>query len=815
MTVRVGIDLGTTNSLIAVCREGRIDVLDTVPSIVAETREGQLLVGAEAATCVDPRYRYSHFKRAMGSDTRFELSADAGGPTTAPHLSARVLRRLAETAAAALGVGVGALEVVITVPADFRDNARLATREAAVLAGLELLDLVVEPVAAAAAYSHERPLTKGSEVFAVYDLGGGTFDACICERTAGRIAISAGGEATKGHQTLGGRDLDAAFVSLLLSKKGIPNLVDFESVERRHASQTPAEVWDLRRSAQHQREMLSDEDPLHARLRLGERVVSDPIRRAEFEATIRPLIETTLRLCDEVVLLHARHVPDLGAISPADLPGWASSILDRILLVGGASRTPLVKAALRERYPGVPIELADPEQAVARGAALYSQQHSGARKQAAWLQWERAPLAHLPSAAKQHPAVAGVVDVAGATTLSLDSGAETLDVPLADGGRFSTSAFPVPVGEGQLVFRALGEGRRVLEQTSLRIFHGGDDLGREGIAHDISISLRTRPMVIVKRGHPAGVPAVARTLYVADGSSKIRIPLLEDRYPLGTKELAIEAKVGDPVEITTSWEPGSVRLDVRVGGQSRDVTFELAPRSAQGSPKEALSQFERLYAEAKALLAEPLHQAAGVEERKAELDRLATGIRLSLGIDFDSDRVAELLHDLATLVLRLRLFSLSAEGLNLRAQMLKSMTKDDKLHHDLEDVVAQTKGGEAVGSEILDQSARKLEDVQMKVYLAQRDQPVSATDLENVLAPTRAKLKTLQTIGGGVAPETARQLERSRTLLEELEKDLTRTDPTALRDSFREAVRLSERVSEHYQREVVSRQLEGLLTDNV
>jgi molecular chaperone HscA len=365
----VGIDLGTTNSLVATVKDGQPTVLvdgregALLPSVVHYGADGGILVGQDARALAEefPRDTISSVKRFMGrgpkdaeatrKHTPYAFATSEGpvvklavagrasgtfggvGTTRAVtpiEVSAEILRRLRERAEADLG---GTLDgAVITVPAYFDDAQRQATRDAGRLAGLEVLRLLNEPTAAALAYG----LDKGSQgTFAVYDLGGGTFDVSILKLVDGVFEV----KATGGDTALGGDDFDHAILEQLF----LAGRPDADAVS---ASQLRA-MLDAARTL---RERLTDETSAACTLD-GRRYT---MTRADLEAWIQPIVERTYAPCQ-------RALRDAG-VTPATLDG--------VILVGGATRTPLVRAAVRGLFGKEPLADIDPDKVVALGAAV-------------------------------------------------------------------------------------------------------------------------------------------------------------------------------------------------------------------------------------------------------------------------------------------------------------------------------------------------------------------------------------------------------------------------------------------------------------
>jgi Fe-S protein assembly chaperone HscA len=367
----IGIDLGTTNSLVAYVdertglpqvipdREGRT----LLPSIVGFTPDGVLVGEAARRQLVRrPESTVYSVKRFMGrgyEDVRDELRhfpfrvvpgegivrLDVGGrEVTPPEVSAHVLRALKERAEAHFGEPVE--RAVITVPAYFDDSQRQATRDAGRIAGLDVLRIVNEPTAASLAYGLHR-LSEG--VVAVYDLGGGTFDVSILRVKDGIFEVLA----TNGDTHLGGDDFDRAVVAWLL-----------EDLRSRHRDDLVREGLDLERDGEALQELRLAAEAAKIRLSADERTALTlpfstftyrrDITRADLERLIEPLVARTLPACRQALA-------DAG-LAPADI--------DQVVLVGGSTRVPLVRRRVQALFGRAAHSHLNPDEVVALGAAV-------------------------------------------------------------------------------------------------------------------------------------------------------------------------------------------------------------------------------------------------------------------------------------------------------------------------------------------------------------------------------------------------------------------------------------------------------------
>ncbi|MBV8834421.1 MAG: Fe-S protein assembly chaperone HscA [Acidobacteriaceae bacterium] len=360
----VGIDLGTTNSLVAVMELTGPRILEDpqgrkiVPSIVSVTSEGKLVAGEEAREMLltAPERTVYSVKRLMGrgiADVGEELKLfpfriaensesvirlRLGDRTfTPPEISAAVLRTLKENAEAALGAPV--TEAVITVPAYFNDAQRQATKDAGRLAGLEVLRLVNEPTAASLAYGLDK---RQNGIVAVYDFGGGTFDISILRLHDGIFEVLA----TNGDTHLGGDDIDNLLLRIALedvqSEWGYDLSSDSEGVQR------------LRRAVIRAKEELSFVPESTIELEYHGKAYRRSIDRELFDRLVSPIIERTLERCR--ACLEDAH---LGAED-----------INEVVMVGGSTRIPLVRTAVERVFKAKPHTELNPDEVVALGAAV-------------------------------------------------------------------------------------------------------------------------------------------------------------------------------------------------------------------------------------------------------------------------------------------------------------------------------------------------------------------------------------------------------------------------------------------------------------
>lgn len=348
MPKTVGIDLGTTNSCVAVLEGGEPVVIAnaegarTTPSIVGFSKTGDRLVGAPAKrqAVVNPDRTLISIKRFMGTDHRNTID---GTPYSPEQISAMILQKLKTDAEAYLGESVTA--AVITVPAYFNDSQRTATKNAGEIAGLKVLRIINEPTAAALAYGLDK---KNNETILVYDLGGGTFDVSILEVGDGVFEV----KSTSGDTSLGGDDFDHRIIEFLAAEfqkeNGIDLRKDKQAAQRLKEAAEKAKI-ELSASVTTNVNLpfitASQDGPLHLDVNLT---------RAKFDDLTRDLVERTAESVNQ-------------ALRDAKL---SASDIDEVILVGGSTRIPAVQEQVRKMIGKEPNRSVNPDEVVAVGAAI-------------------------------------------------------------------------------------------------------------------------------------------------------------------------------------------------------------------------------------------------------------------------------------------------------------------------------------------------------------------------------------------------------------------------------------------------------------
>ena len=345
----IGIDLGTTNSAVAVMEGGDAIIIPniegnrTTPSVVAFTKDGERLVGetAKRQAITNPERTVQSIKRHMGSD----FSVDIDGKKYSPQeISAMILQKLKSDAESYLGEKV--TDAVITVPAYFTDAQRQATKDAGKIAGLNVKRIVNEPTAAALAYGEDKD--KESQTVMVYDLGGGTFDVSILELSEGVFEV----HATRGNNKLGGDDFDNKLIDYIADEFQKENGIDLRVDKMSHQR--------LKEAAEKAKKELSSTMSTNINLPFITASAAGPlhlnmdITRAKFDELTKDLVKKTEQ-------------PVLDALKDASLE---ASKIDKVLLVGGSTRIPAVQESVKRLIGKEPQRDINPDECVALGAAI-------------------------------------------------------------------------------------------------------------------------------------------------------------------------------------------------------------------------------------------------------------------------------------------------------------------------------------------------------------------------------------------------------------------------------------------------------------
>ncbi len=345
----IGIDLGTTNSAVAVMEGGEATIIPnvegnrTTPSVIAFTKDGERLVGetAKRQAITNPERTVQSIKREMGTDYKIDID---GKEHTPPELSAMILQKIKADAESYLGETI--TEAVITVPAYFTDSQRQATKDAGRIAGLDVKRIINEPTAAALAYGMDKE--EGQHKIMVFDLGGGTFDVSILELGDGVFEVLS----TRGNNTLGGDDFDDKLIEYINNEFKKENGVDL--------TKDKMSLQRLKEAAEKAKKELSSTMstsinlPFITATQAGPVHLNMDISRAKFEELTSDLVDQTME-------------PVKLALKDANLK---AGDIEKVLLVGGSTRIPAVQSAVKNLIGKDPQKDINPDECVALGAAI-------------------------------------------------------------------------------------------------------------------------------------------------------------------------------------------------------------------------------------------------------------------------------------------------------------------------------------------------------------------------------------------------------------------------------------------------------------
>jgi molecular chaperone DnaK len=614
-----GFDLGTSNSAAAVFDGERVTVIRNgsggtiTPSVVRIDRAGRTTVGARARRFLDsdPANTASEFKRLIGTGRAVSFPA-AGVTRTPEQLSAEVLRALRQDARDQLGVDL--TRAVISVPALFELPQSAATSEAARLAGFDRVELLQEPIASALAAGWRADDDAGA--WLVYDLGGGTFDASLLETRDGLLRVIG----HDGDNFLGGRDFDWAITELVLAQLaagGGPRL------DRREPAHADA-LRTLRGAVEDAKIELSRQD--RAPLTLAQPLTVDgaalevdlELTRADVERACAPLVERSLEVCLRLLTSH----------------GLAPGRLARVVLVGGPTVMPMVRARVASRLEAALAEGLDPMTLVAQGAALYaatagldgraastSTAGAAAAGAALWLQYPPVSADLTPHVlgrfVAHQPGAAGAA--ATVALVRADGGWQGPPCPVGADGTFITTASLPPRRASTFTIdaRTAGGAAVAVSPSSLTIVQGLT-IGDPPLARSVGVATAgNHVQVYVERGTP--LPArrsythtTVETVAAGAEQSVLRIPIVQGEFAAahlcrlvgvlevpgpGGAPLRATVPTGSAVEVTIELDRGG-RMTARALIPAIDQVFEqvvhlLVPEAAPAALDAALTDLRR------------------------------------------------------------------------------------------------------------------------------------------------------------------------------------------------------------------------------
>ncbi|MCZ7618641.1 MAG: Hsp70 family protein [Myxococcota bacterium] len=588
----IGIDLGTSNSCVAVARRGRVDVLPNAygeficPSVVHFAADGSTQVGepAKAHAIHEPENTIAAAKRLLGryffseevkkakAVSSYQIVEGANHAVrikvreqtlAIPEISAFVLREMKSVAEAQLGQPV--TQAVITVPAYFNDNQRQATRDAGKIAGLEVLRLLNEPTAAALAYGFGRGLTQR---VAVYDLGGGTFDVSILEIGSDIFEVLS----TCGDTFLGGEDFDDRVIDLLAD--------EFASRHKINLRQDRFALEKLKAAAEQAKRDLSIDD--EATIRIPD-VAQDAegnalqlergISRHEFSNLVADLIQRTFKVCDESLQQANLTVRDL----------------DGVILVGGPTRLPLIREAVSQYFQCELKADVDPDQVVAMGAAIHAASLVGDEKDSCLL--DVTPLSLR-------------IGVAGGLAETVID--RNTPVPIEQTASFTTfrdfqQSVKIRVYQGE---------SRVQEENELLgefEFSGFKHARRGEVRIDVTFEIDTDGIVNVTARDPDSGQVASTRIHLSSGLSEAEIQAIVEKH---------QVTAAEPMA------PAGPTAAEAIAALPRRVTSEAAAALPTPEPAAVLAPADAPSLEDDELFAEPPQAEDGIERASSVPDEL-------------------------------------------------------------------------------------------------------------------------------------------------------------------------------------------------
>ncbi len=637
----VGIDLGTTNSAAAVFDGERVSVVrnaqgaTVTPSVVRVDKQGRVTVGTRARRFVeqDPANTAAEFKRLMGTGKAIEFPA-AGATKKPEELSAEILKALRQDIADQLGVTVE--RAVISVPALFELPQSAATSEAARLAGFQRVELLQEPIASALAAGW-RADDDGAGTWLVFDLGGGTFDASLLETRDGLLRVVG----HDGDNFLGGRDFDWTITEYLASRLSI--------VPQRNNPAHTAALRALRLAAEDAKIELSRNDKTQVTLAQplsidGEEVEVDlELDRATVERLCAPLVERAVDVCVRLMTAH----------------GLAPGRLGKVVLVGGPTVMPMVRARVATRLEAAIAEGHDPMTLVAQGAALYAATAALDGRAAAvsaplgrqvWLQYPAVSADLTPHVVGKFVQTANGADAPAKVKLVRnDGGWSSPDATVAPDGTFLTGVTLLPRRACTFAIEARTEsGKTIAVSPPALTIVQGLTIGDPPLSRTLGVALASgHVQVYLERGAP--LPARRTFTHhtietVAKGSSDsvLRIPIVQGEMSqahlcrlVGTLDIGGDAvtdtvPTGSPVEVTIELDRGG-RLSARalvpaIGQVFEHVAHLLVPDAAPDALDAALRDLRRQLADLRTDafrhgLGQVIEKLDRLEARLAEAER--------------------------------------------------------------------------------------------------------------------------------------------------------------------------------------------------
>jgi len=841
MTTPIGIDLGTTNCCVAYLDQGEVRVLEidgrnTMPSIIAQEADGTFLIGSDATRCVEPTFRYGFVKRHMGVAQPFTFR---DGPLSPVQISAKYLAKLKEHAQEALH---GPVSAVITVPAHFGEIHVKETRNAAELAGLEVLDIIREPEAAAIAYHQEcHPDSAGSPTCVlVYDLGGGTMDATVCIRDGDDIRIGGDGAANAGDKFLGGFDFDKQILSLVmpsLHKQGVDLSAGIADpvVDGSVPVAIESSWYELVRYAERVKMRLSDDPKTKwvQELYFGYSQVriDQWITRAEFEAAGAPLLAQTIETCKGALDRLGECRAGANALTREERIRREAGALDALILVGGSTRMPAVERELQQWLTGLRdtplrIERFREDECVAIGAAFVAAQRLRQRDTPIpqgnfRLVWDVQPSVQVPPEVGDIPGPSGKVDgpLGPGWSLRLHAGDTAAEVGLDKEGRFMLPRLGLKSGENRFTLTLGAPDGAMHSSWGWAVRRGGLSTDVSGLPCAIKVRLLDGEVTILPTGTKPDT-AHSHIFYIRKlcrQADKLvfRLPLYEGYRAIGTLEVEADALPGTPVLIRATYkQPGALGITAGVGEKSpQELPFRFAEVDVLQAAGELQERFHLLKEKIDQAFANLSADPAYVAYLRARWDSLC----LDLHTEFegrmvvDKAKIQDRMARAEELRWQLDLLGNSAESLRQRCVtivelMRKAGVNDERLRGQADKITARLDGEPT--ADVLASVAQDLEELRRSVYsrmeLYATDQHVVAKQEE-----IRHRLATIRAVYGND--------EYARLNLPQVEQVIA-SIPTTLHTPNERLNRLwaidDQYIREPYHQAVLSRDRDGLLAQS-
>jgi hypothetical protein len=653
---------------------------------------------------------------------------------------------------------------VVTVPAHFEEIHLQETRQAASEAGLELIELIREPCAAALAYYHSKSLEgddRASSQILVYDLGGGTLDVSCCLRQGSHVEVGGNGRAYDGDKFFGGLEFDKALLQLAveqLAKQGIR--LDVKSLGK--GLPRASWLWELLLSAERTKIRLSDEPEVQwsTDVMVNDQEVSLDfwVRRSQFEECIQHLVEPTLQFCDNALFLQADSRAASVKLRDEELLKQAARELDAIILVGGSTKVPYIARRLQDHYKqfsGIDVKVRSfrVDECVAIGAAIYAAACStrssvGGTQEV--IQWIGGPSERVGQDITMHDQLHGTVLACTGSgwSIELAVGSVSWRADVAPDGSFVLPEFSLQPGENRLEFTVRNASGTVCGRQLHTILRGGFTADLGGLARPIQVRLVDGTRSLLHQGSRPGSQQT-ETFYIHDTSPVVRTPLYEGHHPIGLVEFPVVAQPGTPVIFRTGYHPGKLDIQVQVGSlppQTHEI--RLQPLDVSSEQVVLWEQYQELARSINEILSELPDEGYLLTRLRKQYEALLFEIRTDFeSLALDLARIDDRLRQLEHLGFRLRTFPNSMEGLKLRIGGLRQRilslenNQDAELLNQLDEI--EQKLPSDGNPEITSTLSRNFWRV-VRRFRANHPLPVTAEDVMEIKQRIQRRIETIR-----------------------------------------------------------------------